>query len=77
MYPLGDGWFRRHISKVITKVNQRVGYFLRSFQTRTPEFMKWAWKCYIQPIIDYSSQLWGPVAGGDLKRLENTFKSYT
>ena len=40
-------------------------------------FMKWAWKVYIQPIADYCSQLWGPSNGADLRRLENTFKSYT
>ena len=39
--------------------------------------MKWAWKIYIQPIADYCSQLWGPSYGPDLKRLENTLKSFS
>lgn len=69
--------FKFHISKVISKVNQRIGYLLRSFKCRKPEFMKWCWKNYIQPIIDYCSQLWGPVTGSELNRLENTLKSFT
>ena len=42
-----DGSYNCHINRVITKVNQRIGYFLRTFRCRTLEFMKWTWKCYI------------------------------
>ena len=72
-----DSNFTNHISKVISMVNQRVGYFLRTFSSREPEFIKWIWKNYVQPIIDYSSQLWAPASGGALTRLENTLKSFT
>ena len=54
-----DATFKFHISKVISQVNQRIGYLLRTFNCRAPEFMRWCWKNYIQPIIDYCSQLWG------------------
>ena len=66
--------YKSHVSKVISKINQRVGYLLRTFKTRNLDFMKWAWKVYIQPIADYCSQLWGPSFGPDLKRIEHTLK---
>ena len=68
--------YKSHISKVISKINQRVGYILRTFKNRNLDFMKWAWKVYIQPLADYCSQLWGPASGSDLKRLENTLRSF-
>ena len=49
--------YKSHISKVISKINQRVGYFLRTFKSRSLDFMKWAWKVYVQPLADYCSQL--------------------
>ena len=63
--------------KVISKVNQGVGYFLKTFRNRSADFMRFSWKCYVQPIIDYCSQMWGPTGGDDLQRLENTLKSFT
>ena len=72
-----DGSYINHINRVITKVNQRIGYFLRTFRCQSKEFMKWTWKCYIQPLIDYCSQLWGQSNGGILTRLENTLRSFT
>ena len=72
-----DGSYKAHISKTISKINQRVGYLLRTFKNRSLDFMRWAWKTYVQPIADYCSQLWGPSSGSDLKRLEHTLKSFT
>ena len=69
--------YKSHISKVISKINQRVGYILRTFKNRNLDFMKWAWKVYVQPLADYCSQLWGPSNGPELKRIENTLKSFS
>ena len=72
-----DGSFDKHISNIIAKVNQRIGLLLRTFNNRSAEFMKFCWKVYIQPIIDYASQLWAPSSGPWLKKLENVLKSFT
>ena len=48
-----DGLYKTHISKTILKINQRVGYLLRTFKNRSKYFMKWAWKTYLQPLADY------------------------
>ena len=39
--------------------------------------MKWVWSVYVQPIIDYSSQLWAPIYGAKLLRIENLLRSFT
>ena len=72
-----DGSFNEHINKICSKVKQRSGWILRSFTNRTPSFMKWVWSVYVQPIIDYSSQLWAPISGAKLLRLENLLRSFT
>jgi len=72
-----DGSFHKHIAYIISKVNQRVGMLLRTFNNRSIEFMKFCWMTYIQPIIDYGSQLWAPYNGSILRKLENTLKSFS
>ena len=72
-----DGTFNSHISNIISKLNQRIGLILRTFNNRSPEFMKFCWKVYLQPILDYGSQLWAPAGGPWLKKLENILKSFT
>ena len=40
-------------------------------------FMKFIWKTYLIPIIDYCSQLYGPNSGSGLLKLENLQKAFT
>ena len=54
-----------------------MGWFLWSFQCRSPNFMKFVWKSYLLPIIDYASQMWSPHRGVLLTKLENLLKSFT
>ena len=56
-----NGNFDYHISKVICKVIQRIGWIRRSFMTNTISFKRFMWKNYIGGILDYNSQLWSPV----------------
>ena len=72
-----NGSFHKHISYVTSKVNQRIGMILRTFNNRSVDFMKFCWKVYLQPIIDYASQLWAPHNGPWLRKLENILKSFT
>ena len=66
-----------HIAKVVSKVSQRVGLMLRKFSNRSTDFMKFIWKTYIQPLIDYSSQLYAPIGGGALMKMESLLESFT
>ena len=73
-----DGNFSNHISNIAKKARQRIGMLLRSFMNRDITFLKFCWRNYIQPILDYSSQLWGPSEDGDnLIKLEYLLKSFT
>ena len=39
--------------------------------------MKFMWKSYVQPILDYSSQLWSPTRQLEIKMLEQIFKNFS
>ena len=69
--------FSDHVNHVCCKVNQKVGWILRSFIRRKPEFMQHMWKTYVQGHIDYCSQLWQPLQSGQLQKIERLQKSYT
>ena len=58
-----DGTFKDHINTIHSKVTKRINWILRSFTNRSQQFMRFVWRTYILPIIDYSSQLWAPQEG--------------
>ena len=66
-----------HIDFVCKKVKKRIGWFLRTFRRRDIEFMKFIWKVYMLPVIDYCSQLWAPHSGPQLLKLENLQRNFT
>ena len=55
----------------------KIGWLLRNFHCRRPDFMKFLWLNYIQPKIYYWSQLYSPSSGPQLARLENLLRSFT
>ena len=69
--------FSDHISRVVSKVQQRSGWVFRTFTCRSPFFMKTMWRQIIQPHIDYCSQIYQPTAGEELSKLENLQKHFT
>ena len=62
--------FSCHINKVILTAKKLMSWALRSFQTRTVDFIVTTWKSIILPRIDYGSQLWNPSKTGDIQKLE-------
>ena len=72
-----DAKFSSHIEYVSSKVKQKCGWILRTFNCRNTQFMKFMWKSLVQGYIDYCSQLYFPTQSGDVEKLENLFKSYT
>ena len=69
--------YKDHINDVCNKVKKKTGCLLRTFHNRKADLMKFLWKCYIIPNIDYCSQLWGLNCRGLLLRLENLQKDFT
>ncbi len=45
--------------------------------TRRYEFLKFMWKTYCQPHLDYASQLWAPGRSSHLENLEGLLRTYT
>ena len=71
------GTYTDHIAKISKKAAQKIGMILRTFSNRTPNFLKFIWKTYLQPVLDYASQLYAPVKGGLLMKLEHILESFT
>ena len=72
-----DATFKAHVDLIHSKVTKRNNWILRSFSNRSHQFMRFVWRTYILPIIDYSSQLWAPQEGVLLSKLEGLQKSFT
>lgn len=72
-----EGNYTDHIAKIYTKVTQQAGLLLRTIQNRSPQHMRFIWRTYLEPILDYSSQLCSPTNGGSLIRLESLLESFT
>ena len=68
--------FCYHIDSVIGKVNSLTSWALRSFKSRSADFILTTWKSVILPHLDYGSQLWNPWKKGDIQRLELAQKSF-
>ena len=52
-------------------------WILRTFKSRSPELMLTTWKALVLPILDYCSQLWCPIAKGEIQKLEKIQQSFT
>ena len=69
--------FDSQIENVCRKVRQKCGWIFRTFYSREASFVRYMWNTYVQPHIDYCSQLWSPPGGGNLHRLEKLLQSFT
>ena len=62
--------FSDHISEVALSANLKCGWILRTFSTRDRLLMTTLWKSLVQPVLEYSCQLWSPSKPGEIKKLE-------
>ena len=69
--------FKDHINKVQRNSSKYCSWILRTFKTRNKETMKLLWTTYVQPHIDYCSQLWAPTKIGDLNTIEKLQQEFT
>jgi ribonuclease P/MRP protein subunit RPP40 len=73
-----DGKFDLHIDNVVRKVRKLMGWFRRTFICRQHDFLKFFWRTYIVPHIDYASQLWSPSEESqNLQKLEGLLQTFT
>ena len=72
-----DAKFDNHIAHVCSKVRQKCGWILRTFNCRSSFFMKFMWKSLVQGHIDYCSQLYFPNQSTQLEKIEDLQKTFT
>ena len=72
-----DGGFREQIEKVTKKARQKSGWIFRTFYSRETQFLKQVFKSLVQPHLDYCSQLWAPLEGPDLEKVERVLRDFS
>ena len=77
VYMDDDCRFKTHIQSIINKSRSMCAWILRTFRTRDKKAMLILWKTLVQPILDYSSQLWSPSRAGDIQKLESVPRAFT
>ena len=69
--------YNDHVAKIYSKLSQRAGLLLRTLENRTLDHMRFIWRTYLEPLLDYSSQLYSPANGGSLARLESLLECFS
>ena len=69
--------FRKHISIIVSKANQRKSLIPRSFLSRNPANLIRAFKVYIRPLPEYASTIWLPSYITDILLLESVQRDFT
>ena len=69
--------FSAHINKVVKSARDKAHWVFRSCYSRDVTFLAFMWKTYIQPIMDYGSQLWAPSSQHEIKILEDVFRNFS
>ena len=72
-----DATFSIHVEQVCSKVRQKSGWIMRTFQSRNTWFLKFMWKTLVQGHVDYCSQLYFPAKSSDMEKIENLQKIFT
>jgi hypothetical protein len=72
-----DGNFNEQIAKVIKTVRQKMGWIRRVFISREPVFLRFMWRTYCLPLIDYGSILWLPLYTTEMRSIEALQRGFT
>ena len=65
------------LKKVCKKARQKSGWIFRTFYSRNAQFLKQVFKSLVQPHIDYCSQLWTPLEGSNLEKIEKILRDFS
>ena len=71
-----DATFSSHVESVCSKVRQKSGWIMRTFQSRNTWFLKFMWKTLVQGHVDYCSQLYFPAKSSDMEKIENLQRNF-
>ena len=71
-----DASFDDHLTKVVKKTRQKMGWVMRTFYSRRQDLMKTLYKTLIVPNVDYCSQLWMPIKATSIQTIEKLQKRF-
>ena len=70
--------YQSQMNMAISKANKKLGWVLRTFRTRSIEFLRKLWNSLVQTHLDYCSVLWAGSANKTQRRaLEGPLRSLT
>ena len=62
--------WNQHISNIVTKGNQTLGFLRRNLRINSPELKSTAYKSLVRPTVDYASSVWDPYTKQNRDRIE-------
>ena len=65
-----DLCWNQHISNIVTKGNQSLGFLRRNLRINSPELKSIAYKSLVRPTVEYASTVWHPYTKHNRDRLE-------
>ena len=72
-----NGKFDDHVDKVVKTVRRKIGWILRTFNTRRTDIMKQLWKTLVQCHVDFCSQLYKPGTAQGMAQIEKLFFDFS
>jgi hypothetical protein len=69
--------FHYHCNSIIDKAYQRMNLIFRTFKTKHPDILKWAYCVYVRPLLEYGSSVWSPYLKGDIDNIEKVQAYFT
>ena len=69
--------FKKHISDIINRSNQRSALIFRSFLSHNQNNLLRAYKTYVRPLMEYASSIWSPTLITQIMAFEATQKRFT
>ena len=65
-----DLCWNQHISNIVTKGNQSLGFLRRNLRINSPELKSIAYKSLVRATVKYASTVWDPYTKHNRERLE-------
>ena len=65
-----DLCWNQHISNIVTKGNQSLGFLRRNLRINSPELKSIAYKSLVRPTVEYASTVWDSYTKHNRDRLE-------
>ena len=69
--------FKLHIHEIVTKAKRSSALIFRCFLSRQINSLTSAFKTYVRPLVEYSSQIWSPYSIQLVMMIENVQRSFT